>query len=67
MEQFFILTGLEIETCQKGGRRGTEPLLQRQKRATWTSLLVSIKQLLKAGVAFNPSNSFNQFVHSFTN
>jgi len=54
-----------VWTCQKGAGGGTEPLLLRQKRAYMDELHVSIKHLLKAGVAFNLSNSFNHlFIHS---
>jgi len=47
-----------------GGGGGTEPLLLR-KKSYMDELLCFNKHLLKAGVAVNPSNSFNHLlIHS---
>jgi hypothetical protein len=47
------------------GRRGHRAITTKAKRAYMDELHVSIKHLLKAGVAFNLSNSFNHlFIQS---
>jgi len=64
MEQYFSLAGLEFETCQKGAEGGGGHRAITTK-SYMDELLCFNKHLLKAGVAVNPSNSFNHLlIHS---
>jgi hypothetical protein len=47
------------------GQEGHRAITTKAKKSYMDELLVSNKHLLKAGVAFNPSNSFQSFIHSF--